>query len=64
MQLSQERVIGCVDDGVSIVQALDDDFMKVEVVVVSKKEWTYWAVLMDQEAVAQEERSQDFKLAA
>jgi hypothetical protein len=64
MQLSQDRVIGCVDDGVSIVYALDDDFTKVEVVIVSRMEWTAWAALMDQEAVAQEEQSLNFKLAA
>ncbi len=64
MQLSQERVIGCLDDGVSVIQALDDDFMKTEVVIVSRTEWTYWAALMDQDAVAQEEQSQVFMLAA
>ena len=64
MQLSQERVIGCLDDGVSVIHALDDDFMKIEVVIVDRKEWTYWAALMDQEAVAQEEQSQNFMQAA
>ncbi len=64
MQMSLDRVIGCVDDGVSVVYALDDGFTKIEVVIVSATEWTYWAVLKDQEAVAQEEQSLDFKLAA
>ncbi len=64
MQMSLDRVIGCVDDGVSVVYALDDDFMKIEVVIVCRKEWTYWAALMDQDAVAQEEQSQNFMLAA
>ncbi len=64
MQLSQERVIGCLDDGVSIVQACDDDFLKVEVVIVDKEEYLYWARKMDLPEVAHEEHSQDFKLAA
>ena len=64
MQLSQERVIGCLDDGVSIVQACNDDFEKVEVVIVDREEYLYWARLMDKPEVAQEEHSQVFKLAA
>ena len=66
MQLSQERVIGCLEDGVSVLQAKDDDFTQTEVVIVNREEWLFWASQLDQEnEVAQEERSHgNFMLAA
>ena len=66
MQLSQERVIGCLEDGVSVLQAKDDDFTQYEVVIDTKEEHAYWASQLEVENdVAHEERSQEnFMLAA
>lgn len=47
MQLSRDMVIGCLNDNVSIIQACDADFSRVEIVVVSRVEWNYWAAVLE-----------------